>query len=193
VRIFHVVCVEESYGIGQYDVPQAFLKAFIDFNIFVYPPRGQAEFEGLILKLRRALYGGKQSTYLWYTMMNEFIVELGFTASTLDKCLYRREDAVLVLFCDDLRIGASDLVLEKLYASFYGKFGITTAPGNRFLGMDTHYQRENGILKLSMESYIDSTMERFRKFDTGRGYPYRELVGCLLWVTLCVMGRSCSG
>jgi hypothetical protein len=121
-------------------------------------------------------------------MMNEFILELGFTASTLDKCLYRREDAVLVLFCDDLRIGASDLVLEKLYASFYAKFGITTAPGNRFLGMDTHYQRESGILKLSMESYIESTMERFRKFDTGRGYPYRELVGCLLWVTLCVMG-----
>jgi hypothetical protein len=46
VRIFHVVCVEESYGIGQYNVPQAFLKAFIDFDIFVYPPRGQAEFEG---------------------------------------------------------------------------------------------------------------------------------------------------
>jgi hypothetical protein len=40
VRIFHVVCVEESYGIGQYDVPQAFLKAFIDFDIFVHPPKG---------------------------------------------------------------------------------------------------------------------------------------------------------
>ncbi len=39
VRLFHVVCVEEYYGIGQYDVPQAFLKAFIDFDIFVYPPR----------------------------------------------------------------------------------------------------------------------------------------------------------
>jgi hypothetical protein len=183
-----VVCVEESYGIGQYDVPQAFLKAFIDFDIFVYPPRGQAEFEGQILKLRRALYGGKQSAYLWYTMMNEFILELGFVASALDRCLYRREDAILVLFCDDLRIGASDAVLEKLYSSFYAKFGITTAPGDRFLGMDTHYQRDRGIMKLSMESYITTTMERFRTFDTGRGYPYRELVGCLLWITLCVMG-----
>jgi hypothetical protein len=64
VRIFHVVCVEEAYGIGQYDVPQAFLKAFIDFVIFVHPPRGQVEFDGQILKLRRALYGGKQSAYL---------------------------------------------------------------------------------------------------------------------------------
>jgi hypothetical protein len=182
------VCVEEDYGIGQYDVPQAFLKAFIDFDIFVHPPRGQAEFKGQILKLRRALYGGKQSAYLWYTMMNKFILELGFVASALDKCLYRREDAVLILFCDDLRIGASDSVLEKLHLSFFNKFGVTTAPGNRFLGMDTCYQRERGIMKLSMENYIVTTVERFKTFDTSRGYPYRELVGCLLWITLCVMG-----
>jgi hypothetical protein len=120
--------------------------------------------------------------------MNEFILELGFTASALDKCLYRRNDAILILFCDDLRIGTSEAVLESLHSSFYEKFGITTAPGNRFLGMDTCYQRENGIMKLSMESYISTTMDRFRDFDTSQGYPYREVVGCLLWVTLCVMG-----
>jgi hypothetical protein len=188
VRIFHVVCVEESYLLGQYDVPQAFLKAFIDFVIFVYPPRGQAEFSGQLLKLRRALYGGKQSAFLWYTLMNEFILELGFTASTLDKCLYRRHDAILILFCDDLRVGASKAVLESLHSSFYEKFGITTAPGNRFLGMDTCYQHKRGIMKLSMESYISTTMDRFQNFDTSQGYPYREVVGCLLWITLCVMG-----
>jgi hypothetical protein len=188
VRIFHVICVEESYGIGQYDVPQAFLKAFIDFDIFVYPPKGQAAFDGQLLKLRRALYGGKQSAFLWFTLMNEFILELGFIPSPLDKCLYRRPDAVLILFCDDLRIGAKESILASLYASFYDKFGITTAPGTRFLGMDMHYESEKGILKMSMESYISTTMERFQNFDTKRGYPYRELVGCLLWISLCVMG-----
>jgi hypothetical protein len=86
--------------------------------------------------------------------------------------LYRRKDAILVLFCDDFRIGASDPVLKELYSSFYDKFGITTAPGDCFLGMDTCYQRERGVLKLSMESYIATTMERFRDFDTRRGYPF---------------------
>ena len=50
------------------------------------------------------------------------------------------------------------------------KFGVTTAPGDRFLGMDTCYQRDRGILKLSMESYIGTTMERFRDFDTSKGF-----------------------
>jgi hypothetical protein len=54
--------------------------------------------------------------------------------------------------------------------------------------MDVQYDLGRGILKLSMESYIESTMARFDAFDLSHGCPYRELVGCLLWVTLNVMG-----
>ncbi len=39
-----------------------------------------------------------------------------------------------------------------------------------------------------MTSYISNTMDRFKDFNTECGYPYRELVGCLLWISLCVMG-----
>jgi hypothetical protein len=188
VRLFHVVAVEENYGIGQYDVPQAFLKAFIDHDIFAYPPKGQEAFPGQLLKLRKALYGGKQSAYLWFTLMNAFILELGFEPSYLDKCLYRRTDAIIILYCDDLRIAASDEILTILHAAFFAKFGVTTAPGDRFLGMDTHYDRPAGFLKLSMESYIQTTVSRFNNFDLSQGFPFREIVGCLLWISLNVMG-----
>jgi hypothetical protein len=188
VRLFHIFCVEEGLHIGQYDVPQAFLKADIDHDIFVYPPRGQSDFDGQLLKLRRALYGDKQSAYLWFTMMNAFLLSLGFKSSPLDSCFYRRQDAVLILYCDDLRIGASPSVLASLHGSLSEKFSVTTAPGNRFLGMDVVYDPVPGVLKLSMRNYIETTMERFKDFDLSQGYPYRELVGCLLWITLNVMG-----
>jgi hypothetical protein len=188
VRLFHIFCVEEGFSIGQYDVPQAFLKAFMDHDIFAYPPKGQSSFNGQILKLRRALYGGKQSAYLWFNLMDSFLLELGFVSSSLDKCLYKRHDALLILFCDDLRIGASSLVLQSLHDALFAKFGITTASGTRFLGMDTVYDIKNGHLKISMETYINTTMARFSDFDLSRGIPYREIVGCLLWITLCVMG-----
>ncbi len=32
------------------------------------------------------------------------------------------------------------------------------------------------------------TLDRFRDFDLRQGFPFRELVGCLLWITLGVMG-----
>jgi hypothetical protein len=46
--------------------------------------------------------------------------------------------------------------------------------------MDTYYDRQAGILKLSMESYIQTTVSRFTDFDLSQGFPYREIVGCLL-------------
>ena len=188
VRLFHIILVEEGYFLGQYDVPQAFLLAPIDNDIFVYPPTGQSEYPGQILKLQKALYGGKQSAYLWFTMINKFILDLGFIASPMDSCLYKRSDAILILYCDDLRIGASKVVLESLQAAFFEKFEITTAPGNRFLGMDSAYNRDEGYLKLSMTTYIESTVARFEQFDLSCGVPFRELVGSLLWITLCVLG-----
>jgi hypothetical protein len=188
VRLFHIFCVEEGLHIGQFDVPQAFLKADIDHDIFVYPPRGQGDFSGQLLKLRRALYGGKQSAFLWFTMMNSFLMSLGFMSSPLDSCFYRRPDAVLILYCDDLRIGAAPGVLASLHSSLVEKFSVTTASGDRFLGMDVTYDPIPGVLKLSMRNYIETTMERFKAFDLSQGYPYRELVGCLLWITLNVMG-----
>jgi hypothetical protein len=83
---------------------------------------------------------------------------------------------------------ASALVLDSLKASFYQKFEITTASGDRFLGTDTVYNRDQGYLKLSMTSYIETTVARFASFDLSCGVTFRELVGCLLWVTLCVLG-----
>jgi hypothetical protein len=77
----------------------------------------------------------------------------------------------LILYCDDLRIGASPEVLESLHTSLSEKFSITTAPGDRFLGMDTTYDPKLGILKLSMKSYIETTKERFSNFDLTQGYP----------------------
>ena len=39
---------------------------------------------------------------------------------------------------------------------------------------------------MGMATYVQSTMDRFQDFDLTIGLPYRELVGCLLWIVLCV-------
>jgi hypothetical protein len=54
--------------------------------------------------------------------------------------------------------------------------------------MDTVYDINKGYLKLHMETYISSIYERFHSFDLSMGVPFREIVGCLMWVCLCIMG-----
>jgi hypothetical protein len=41
-----------------------------------------------------------------------------------------------------------------------------------------------------MTTYIEATVARFAEFDLSCGVPFRELVGCLLWITLCVLGSE---
>jgi hypothetical protein len=70
----------------------------------------------------------------------------------------------------------------------YTEFEITTSDSGRFLEMDTAYDIEQGVLKIHMGTYIETTVERFRSFDITSGVPFRELVGCLLWIVLNILG-----
>jgi hypothetical protein len=188
IRLFHVFSVEMGWDIRQYDVPQAFLQSPVDHVIFVHLPRSNVEFPGQILKLRLALYGAKQSAALFFKLLNAFLVTLGFVSSTLDPCFYRREDAILIVHVDDMRCAGTSAALLSIHEALSLRFNITTGDGSRFLGMDTRYDLESGVLTFGMATYIQATMDRFLHFDVTLGHPYRELVGSLLWVVLCVMG-----
>jgi hypothetical protein len=75
-----------------------------------------------------------------------------------------------------------------IHDQLFAEFQITTSDTGRFLGMDMDYDLTAGVLKMHMHTYIESTVERFKAFDLSKGIPYRELVGSLLWIVLCVIG-----
>jgi hypothetical protein len=202
VRLFHLYAVEYGWSIQQYDVPQAFLRSDADCTIFVYPPKGQSDFPGQILKLSKMLYGSKQAAALWYNLLNSFLLKIGFVPSVMDPCFYRRvcapgtdlngprSDAIIILHVDDMRVAAAPDVLQIIHDQLFNEFQITTSDSGRFLGMDTEYNLDTGIFKMHMATYIESTVQRFSVFDLTMGLPYRELVGSLLWIVLCVMGTE---
>jgi hypothetical protein len=201
VRLFHIYSVEYGFHINQFDVPQAFLRSEADCDIFVYPPRGNMEFPGQILKLSKMLYGTKQAAALWFNLLDTFLKKLGFISSYFDPCFYRRPisvncndpdmaqcDALVILHVDDMRVAALPNVLKEIHDKLYDEFQITTSDTGRFLGMDTDYKLDTGVLKMHMGTYIEATMERFQKFDTTMGVPFREIVGSLLWIVLNIIG-----
>jgi hypothetical protein len=193
VRLFHIYAVEYSWIIKQYDVPQVILRSKADCDIFVYPPNGFAEFSGQLLKLAKMLYGSKQAAHLWYNLLNDFLLKIGFTASFMDPCFYRRIaengeiDALIILHVDDMRVAANDVVTAEIHALLFAQFEITSDSG-RFLGMDTDYNMDTGILRMHIKTYIGNTVDRFLAFNLSLGIPYRELIGSLLWIVLCIMG-----
>ncbi len=87
-----------------------------------------------------------------------------------------------------MRCSGAPQTVASIHAALRDRFNITTSDGTRFLGMDTRYDVTAGILEMGMSTYIVDTMTRFNAFDLSLGCPYREIVGCLLWIVLCVNG-----
>jgi hypothetical protein len=87
-----------------------------------------------------------------------------------------------------MRCAGNPEALQSIHDALFHRFNITTGDGTRFLGMDTTYDLAAGVLTMGMTTYIETTMDRFLNFDLSLGIPYREIVGCLLWIVLCVVG-----
>ena len=59
------------------DVKSAFLKGFINEEVYVAQPPGFADFEkpNYVFKLKKALYGLKQAPKAWYDRLKTFLVD----------------------------------------------------------------------------------------------------------------------
>ena len=130
IRFFHLYNVEHGLSIGQCDVPCAFLQSESDCDIFVYPPKGNGDHPGQVLRLRRMLYGAKQSAYLWNKKLDTFLRSLGFETGFLDPCFYKRKEkgsdffTTIILHCDDLRVGATPAVLKEIKDALFKEYAI---------------------------------------------------------------------
>ena len=90
------------------DVKTTFLHGDLEEEIYMKQPEGFAVKgkKELVCKLKKSLYGLKQSRKMWYQKFDAFIRGLGFTRSKADHCVYFKliGDCViyLVLYVDDM-------------------------------------------------------------------------------------------
>ena len=76
--------------IHQMDVVTAFLNGTLQEDIYMQQPNGyvKAENEHLVCKLKKSLYGLKQSPRCWNTVLSDYLRSLEFEPSTADPCVY---------------------------------------------------------------------------------------------------------
>ena len=93
----------------------AFLHGDLDEEIYMSQPEGFVAHgkQDYVCKLKKSLYGLKQSPRQWYKRFDGFMISHGFTRSPYDCCLYHKkvEDGSLVYLClyvDDMLVAAKD-------------------------------------------------------------------------------------
>ena len=209
IRAFIQIAAEYGLSISQMDVKTAFLNAPIDCDIYVQQPQGYEKPGGLVCKLKKSLYGLKQSGRNWNNTLHQFFTANELAQSRVDPCVYFRKSdnsfiAIVVVWVDDLIIGARDSsLMEEIKSLLKSRFRMKDlGPLKYFLGIE--FVQENGAIKLSQTRYIKKLLGKFGMLDSRpRATPceakpeivnadshplnvkYREVVGSLIYLMTC--------
>ena len=125
-----------------------------------------------VCKLKKSLYGLKQSPRMWYQQFDTFIWGLGFTRSKANHCVYFKliGDHViyLVLYVDDmLLVGNEKKIIQDLKAHFSSKFDMQDLGVAKYiLGMEIKRGRTKRKLWLSQRKYVETILQRFNMQDS---------------------------
>lgn len=83
IRALMIVGNQFKCHFQQLDLKTAFLNGNLNEDIYIYPPKGTNSGDNLVFKLRKSLYGLKQSSKCWNDELNDFLLEIGFWRSDM--------------------------------------------------------------------------------------------------------------
>lgn len=133
-----------NWPIQHMDVVTAFLNGLLKEDIYMQQPMGYAAEgkEHLVCKLRRSIYGLKQSPREWYIEVDTHLRSTGWIKSEADPNLYYLKDSdtltILLLYVDDLLLlGNSTTNISEVKALLSAKYQMKDlGPIARYLGME---------------------------------------------------------
>lgn len=221
VRTLLSVSNHYGYHVHQLDISNAFLYGKLVDEVYLEIPDGveiKNSRADSVFKLNRSLYGLNQAPKAWNDVFNEFVTSVGLKRSEMDECLYygKIDDAVtyLVVYVDDVLISSASYdVVEKMKNKLSDRFKVKQLTGVRsFLGINIVYDRSNGVLKMNQRNLIKKVVERFNVSDAVNvktpieknlcisldkdtpkmtSKPYKQLLGCLMYVMLATRPDLC--
>ncbi|MBW0551909.1 hypothetical protein O181_091624 [Austropuccinia psidii MF-1] len=158
-------CAAKELDLHQMDVKTAFLHGKLEEDLHIWVPEGYTfSLNGNVcLKLKKSLYGLRQSPRNWYLRIKRFFEESGFRSSAANPCLFicNGEDPCFVfLHVDYLVIGGRNLKTFWLEISL--AFDMKDLGELRYLlGMKVERDREKCRLFLSQGIYINNLLATF--------------------------------
>jgi hypothetical protein len=148
VRRTMILSLLKDFKCRQVDFVQAFTQAPIDCPVYMEIPAqytvqdNQLVFTGAhhkatdkthIIKLLKNMYGLKQAGHNWYNTLTDELLKTGFRQSSVDKCLFMRDNCIVIVYVDDcLLFSPHDKVLDNMIALFNKHFKIDTSRQTSF-------------------------------------------------------------
>ena len=160
IHLLFWLAIHKGYNIHQMDVNTAFLYGTLEEDIYVKQPPGFIVEGDQVWKLRKSLYGLKQSPRIWNKNLKDYLISIGFKTSRVDDCIFISKDALIGLYVDDLIICGNDEKINWIKDCLNRKYDM------KDLGKLKHFLKikvdwiDNGI-QLSQGLYIKELLEKY--------------------------------
>lgn len=194
-----------------FDIKTAYLNGTLEEEVYMRQPPGYEATgqESLVCRIKKSIYGLKQSARCWNRALHDVLIRLNFKQCQSDPCLYLRSDGdrtvILLVYVDDLLVACKEEdEIQAIYMALREAFEATNlGPVRQFLGLEV--QRSEGYYSIRLASYIETLLNKFEMADCNpsktpmeAGYlsvdeesdqlvditRYRSLVGGLLYVAV---------
>jgi hypothetical protein len=118
-RLFLTMGVLRGWHCRQLDFVLAYAQADVECEMYMEIPRGftvEGDPKEYALKLEKNLYGLKQAGRVWNLHLTRQLLELYFSQSAVDPCVFYRGTCVLLIYCDDtLMMSPSKTELDDVF------------------------------------------------------------------------------
>ena len=144
----------------------------------------------MVCKLKKSLYGLKQSPRMWYQKFDTYILGLGFVRSKVDRCVYSKKAGDqfinIVLYVDDmLLIGNNKDVIKELKSHLSSKFDMKDIDvANFILGMEIRRDCAKKMISLNQRKYVDTALHIFNMQES-KSVKVPIPIGVKLFVEKC--------
>lgn len=164
-----------------------------------------------VIKLSKAIYGLKQAAKKWYKKFKALLEKAYYKISNADPCLFYRESDVglsysLCYVYDIILLAYNRALKDEIYHALRTDVQITPfGEASYYLGIKLvrdrnaltivysevleRFNLQVTIQKVSMHSKLDLCAASEREIEEAKSLPFRELVGCLMYLATTTRPR----
>ena len=214
LRTLIAISVQRGFKLHHVDVSTAFLNGSLQEEVYMKQPKGFVKKgeENLVCKLKKSIYGLKQSSRCWNTTLHSHLQEMGFEQSTSDPCVYMSSggDAFYIgVYVDDMILaGPTDQRIKQVKQCLSKKVDIKDLGKlHHFLGITVTQDEDQGCAWIAQPSYTRNLLEKFEmqdckpvstpvdanaklqkandEDDLANQLQYQSAIGSLMYLSLC--------
>jgi len=171
------LAVQKRLSMQLMDVVTAYLYGSLDSDLYMKVPDGisipnQGTNRNMYcVKLKRSLYGLKQSGRMWYNRLSEYLVQKGYSNSDDCPCVFIKRSSlgfcIISVYVDDINIIGNSESIDEARNHLKTDFEMKNLGKTKFcIGLQIE-QLYSGIL-VHQSAYIQKILE---KFNMDKSYP----------------------